>query len=240
MIKSNKVNVLSILIYIYVFLIILSTNSVYNNLNKLNFHIPIILIGIQSLILIYCFFKNKIRRDKLFKSIIICILYEFLMIGFCLLNKPYNLLNYISRWLMITPLAFLHFTIIDKSCEFTKKICLAFIKIMVALSLVSIVFYILGPLTGLIKYSNLVNIHWGGDKFVKSYYNLYFTMQFFYSKYFSLPRNSGIFTEAPMFALSLVIAFCLAIMRKGVNKKDIAILFITIFSTMSTTAIIIV
>jgi hypothetical protein len=162
------------------------------------------------------------------------------MIGFCLLNKPFNLSNYISRWLMVTPLAFLHFTVIDSSSDFIKKLCIAFIKTMVILSILSLLFYIIGPLTGLIKYSNLVSIHWGGDKFVKSYYNVYFTMQFFYSKYFSLPRNSGIFTEAPMFALSLTIAFCLAIIRKEVNKKDIVILFLTIFSTISTTAIIIV
>ena len=237
--KAIRINIFKNLIYIFTILLILTTNSVYNNLVDYNFHLPFIFVFVELLIIFHQIIKGNFDRNRFKNILVIIFLYFFIVFIIVFISKPFDLTNFISRFILIFPLSLIMFYCFKNKKEFITLLCDAFINIMLFISIFSLLFYILGPILGIIEPSEYIRIHWGGAKLIKSYYNIYFNMQTFYSRYFSIVRNSSIFNEAPMYALNLTIAFALLNLKEKHHKFKYLIFIISILSTLSTISIVI-
>lgn len=237
--RKIKINVFKILIYIFTLLLVLTTNSVYNNLVDYNFHLPFIFVFIEFLIIFYQIMKGNFDRKK-FKNIIVFIFMYIVIVSITMfISKPFDLTNFISRFIIIFPLSLIMFYCLKNKKEFITLLCDAFINIMFFISVTSLLLYIFGPILGILEPSGYIGVHWGGAKLIKSYYNIYFNRQTFYSRYFSIARNSSIFNEAPMYALNLTIAFALLNLKEKQHKFKYLLFIISILSTLSTISIVI-
>ncbi|NAS19302.1 hypothetical protein GND98_015920 [Clostridium butyricum] len=98
----------------------------------------------------------------------------------------------------------------------------------------------MGSILNVINSNSTVFLSWGGEKYIPSYYNIYFETQSINIFGIKLIRNTGIFTEAPMynFVLCISLSVELFLKEKKINSK-IAILMITIITTITTTGIVI-
>lgn len=237
--KAIRINIFKNLIYIFTILLILTTNSVYNNLVDYNFHLPFIFVFVELLIIFHQIIKGNFDRNRFKNILVIIFLYFFIVFIIVFISKPFDLTNFVSRFILIFPLSLIMFYCFKNKKEFITLLCDAFINIMLFISIFSLLFYILGPILGIIEPSEYIGIHWGGAKLIKSYYNIYFNMQTFYSRYFSIVRNSSIFNEAPMYALNLTIAFALLNLKEKHHKFKYLIFIISILSTLSTISIVI-
>jgi hypothetical protein len=111
---------------------------------------------------------------------------------------------------------------------------------MIVIAIISLIFYLFGSCLKLINPSSETLIEWSGVRYIPNYYNVYFEAQniIMYGKEFS--RNTGIFSEAPMYNFLLCIALMVQLfVKKKLSKVNIIILMVTIFSTLSTTGVLV-
>ena len=114
-------------------------------------------------------------------------------------------------------------------------------NIVVLLSLSSVILWLLGPLTDILRTDTSIRINWGYIQTYKGYFSLLYNIQLedgtFLNSY--LYRNTSIFTEGPMFNLWLIIALLVEFfMRKKVSIIKIVLLTLTLLTTFSTTGFI--
>ena len=109
-------------------------------------------------------------------------------------------------------------------------------KVATFFGFISIIFWILGPLMGIISSNCIVPNTWGLRQFFEGYYFIHFetqTITFFDN---TIYRNTGFMCEAPVFNLLLCIALAYELFVN--NKKHLIrkiILIATILSTLTTT-----
>ncbi|MBO4456366.1 MAG: hypothetical protein J5802_01455 [Butyrivibrio sp.] len=111
-----------------------------------------------------------------------------------------------------------------------------FVNVMTIMGLESLIFYFLINYTQLLTPTGYIKIKWSWLKFVPSYYNIYYDPMPGRLYRHGFTRNCAIFPEAPMFCYLLCLAIMineLCIIKRSRIKS--AILFIAIFSTVSTT-----
>jgi len=90
----------------------------------------------------------------------------------------------------------------------------------------------------------MVNIDFGSynnePRQINSYFNLHFDTQKMGIGGFTLIRNSGIFCEAPMYAIILLVTFMFQLFIDEIefSKRNFYILVVTIITTVTTTGII--
>ena len=120
---------------------------------------------------------------------------------------------------------------------FLEKFFDKYSQIMTLIAIVSLVFYFLGTLGGMLPKSEIqyYNNRWTYSCY--SYFNIYFENPLQNLSY--APRNVGIFMEAPGFAIALIYALFWNLVKEKKNKFIIVILFVTMVTTLSTTAIIV-
>lgn len=230
----NKIE--SYLEYIVAITFILNIYSVWTRIwidrqNDIMLYLSIFILGIISIIDI-----SKDRR--LIRMIILIITLSVLNIIFVWLNGS-NQMDFIIRFLFL--LNFFIIYIFHKSKQNNMEcLLIKFANIVVILAIISLIFYILGTTFNLITNSNEVLIEWGGFRYIKSYYNLYYEAQIIPFGGSRIIRNTGIFTEAPMYNFNLCIALAVLIfIDKNKNIKKIIVLLVTILTTFSTTGILI-
>lgn len=136
-------------------------------------------------------------------------------VGALILNtvfKTYNLENYVLRY---------------------------FVNIVFYYSVISLILWLLGPMANVIKSSGTAIIGWGGVHSVPSYFGIFFPSQGIINFLsLNLVRNTGIFAEAPMYAYILSMALLIDVLiLKKIDFKSVVI-GITIFTTTSTTGVI--
>lgn len=112
-------------------------------------------------------------------------------------------------------------------------------NLIIMLSLVSLVLYLLGPVFNFIT-ATKVTYYWADElKTCNTYLNFLYTPQTGELFGVTVIRNCGIFCEAPSYAVPLVISLFIEIhVKEQSNKWRVAILLLTIASTISTKAII--
>lgn len=118
----------------------------------------------------------------------------------------------------------------------------AFINIAVILGSISLFYYVLGTCIGIIPESSITSLDWGvwDTSSIRSFHNLYYEAQFLKTgDTLLIPRNCGIFSEAPMYNFVLCIALAAEMfISKKVHKWKVVVLLITIITTFSTTGFI--
>lgn len=246
--KFNKLNYYCEIItdYILAFLIILSCGSIYDNLTDVSLYISefcMILLLIKVVAKAIIILKKKdytgVKRVIIFS--VLYAIYQSIYIIFhtCQNNVGINILTYIAKMLVAFCMFIYFYYLNDKKSKFITL--LSYISnIMFYISIVSLFFYISGSILNIIKETNTVNITFGFTREIKSYCMLYFEPQYtiVLNKY--IIRNCGIFAEAPMFIIPLLISFSYELMIKKERRKlNIVVLLLTIITTMSTTGIVI-
>lgn len=113
-----------------------------------------------------------------------------------------------------------------------------YVNWIVVIGIISLFFWLFGSFLNIIQPSNFVFSKWasfnGYPIAVPSYLNMYFITQYING----IPRNSAIFTEAPMAALNFLMAFSintLLDLNKKMSKFKSVILFLCILTTFSVT-----
>lgn len=115
----------------------------------------------------------------------------------------------------------------------------AFVNITVFFAFLSLVFYLLGTCFNFIPETGTTSLAWGvwDTSSIKTYFNLYYQSQFVNINGDTIiPRNCGIFSEAPMYNFVLCVALSVELfISKHIHYWKVILLIITILSTFSTT-----
>lgn len=229
-----------ILEYILVILIMLDCNTVL--VHRLDKHINIKLMILSTSIILVLFLINQIRLTKrdivIFAGIFLFLIFYFMI--FISFNKSDNKVQFLVRFMFFLPVMVLCF-LLYKKINKTFTLYYKFSDIMIFLAIISIVFWIGCSILKIIQLNSQVSIEWGGNRIINGFYNIYYETQKIKFLGYSGWRNTGIFTEAPMFSLCLSIAFITEMFLKDrLSNKRILVLGIAIFTTFSTTGYIIV
>ncbi len=225
----------SIIDVILMFLLIISTNSIYVNIeDSYNFSKYItILIFISFLCKILL--VNITRR--LFNNILFSLaVYYSVVILISIINISEFTLNNILYYFINFPLLVVILILINEQNQL-KEWLIYYINITILLSIVSLFFWILGSNLNIISSTDYLINKWSDGGVAVSYYNIYFETQRIAIMDNVIIRNSGIFAEAPMWNLILSIALMVQTLFLGRNNYKTFILVLTILSTVSTTGI---
>ena len=225
----------SIIDVILMFLLIISTNSIYVNIeDSYNFSKYItILIFISFLCKILL--VNITRR--LFNNILFSLaVYYSVVILISIINITEFTLNNILYYFINFPLLVVILILINEQNQL-KEWLIYYINITILLSVVSLFFWILGSNLNIISSTDYLINKWSDGGVAVSYYNIYFETQRIAIMDNVIIRNSGIFAEAPMWNLILSIALMIQTLFLGRNNYKTFILVLTILSTVSTTGI---
>ncbi len=150
-----------------------------------------------------------------------------------------KMIRYIVLYLAIFPLL-LHYLIplIIKKYEDVKKFFLRFSNIVFFLAIISLFFWYWGSMKEVIPYTALIPSNWSVDRFIPTYYGVYFETQTVDNPQtnISIIRNSGLFNEAPMYNMVLCTALAIErFFREKISKIKIIVLIVTIVTTISST-----
>lgn len=232
---------IGLLEYIVVICMIIDFNSIWtrNNptLEKANYFILCITLTILVLVLVLTRRNIMSRRDKIILVIIIS--------GLEIYNAMFIFFNRVNSKNFITVFAIIFVEFIVYTSYRTKEnrsniLLIKISNIVVILSIISLIFYTFGSNMNIISPSKYVLVDWGGIRLVPSYYGLYYQTQTSLIANFKVIRNSGMFNEPAIYAACL----CLALMAQlflndRKNKKKVVIILVTLFTTFSTTGIVI-
>lgn len=234
-IKSSDIQI-TIFEYFIGLLLVLSANSIYM-FDDVTLHMNIILIASLLSFILFLFIKKRIDL-KVIKEIIAkyykCfIIYYIYIICFIFLNKAFSK-TFFSSFIIILPI-FTFVYLLDN--KYRESLLEKILQLIIVISCSSLIFYLLLDILKVISYTSITHINWGIDRYVPSFLGIYFNTQTTHLGRLIVPRNTGIFTEAPMY--SLVLVFSLAYYEFiNKNKKSNVIriiLLVTIITTFSTT-----
>ena len=233
----NKI--VNILEYVMAICIVINTNTVWSNNIRFD---NLVLMFLVFIIIISIFMSINILLNKkyFFREILFIICMFIYNLGYVLLssNKD-DIKRYVIIFiLLLIPLIIYYFSKIIKGRRYNLLIKIS--NVIVFIAVISLVFYVFGTLLGKIKPTANVLLNWGNEKYISSYYNIYYEAQMINLGGKWIFRNTGIFTEAPMFSFSLSIALIIKLFFENKsNRISILVLIISIITTFSTTGIII-
>lgn len=228
-----------ILEYLFVIFLILSCNTIYTASVGINYRINELLILVSILLLFVHIISTNFNRKKIVYTFIALIFYYLYILIFLLLNNTPYKTNFIYLFGILFPVFYIYYNT-SKENNNTKNFIEIYPKIITVIAVISLIFYVFGTCLNIIPSTGKVTIEWGVYKTIPSYFNLYFTTQVTNLFGINLIRNSGIFTEVPMYSLCLTIALTLEMfLTKEKSRFRIFVLIITIITTYSTTGIVI-
>lgn len=237
-----KEKLISILEYLLAFCIVLDANTVWNYVyySQYTWIYTIIILYLLILLSIKNIGKNK---KRLFILGILLIIMSSYNVIFIMINGQ-NKGEFIIDFLVIL-IGFIIYSLSSINKYNRYSILLKISNIIVVLSVISLIFYFGGSILKYFKPTDYIQFKWGGAREIPSYHNIYYETQKIFLNGKLFIRNTGIFTEAPMYGFSLSIALITELFfRKTRGIKNLIILFIsipililTILTTLSTTAI---
>lgn len=229
-----------ILEYIFTLLLILTTNSIYMVTGNYSDYIRIfftIVLGLLIIVNLSSEKNKKSKKSKSAKTFIFLLFYYFFIILFTLITDTEISLDYLHIYFFTFPMLYYLFAIInsDDCINLLSK----FSKVVYILCILSLFFFIFGTTLKIINPSSSIIINWGTVQKVPSYFGLHFNVQTIEIFGKTFIRNTGVFSEAPMFSLNIIIALAIEFfIKKEISKKNIIIFIITILTTASTTGLI--
>lgn len=227
----------NLLEYILCTCIVINCNTVWQQTKFSKINNLIMILSIMILCFT-CFPKICRKRNVLFKTVIMISIIFVYNIIFIWINHQ-NTKSYIVRFVVIL-LGLLLYSIYATYNKKRDSLLIKISNIMIVLSIVSLIMYISIEIFGIISTNSFCTYIWGTIRTVPTYHNLYYQTQFASIGSMHFIRNTGIFTEGPMYSFILCIALMVQLFYiNKINRKKIIILVITILSTLSTTGIII-
>ena len=224
--------------FVALYLIVRGSFDIFSKIDEYDtISTAIMVMGLTSLLLLVIILNGKPNYDDLIKLNLILLVYE--ICSFTILDVSLLKLT-IEPILVINLLYFFAHKTMDR--QGVDEMFMAFRNIMVVLAISSVTLWILGPIMGILSPSNTFYVDRGGKNVVLDVY--YYIMctgtseRDFLS--FVLPSNNCIFREKAFAATTFFLALCYELF---INKRNsvivIGILYIALFSTTSTTSIVV-
>lgn len=244
MIKEIKINlsITNITEYLLLIFIIIVSSSVYNHSPDFNLYASEFVIIFSIILILLRIIKSKKRLiiiKELAISFIFTSIFTLIYLLFC--NYTYStddIITIICKFIIFISIMYTYFVEKLTSENIQLDILDKFSKLIIIISLISLIFWFLGSILKIINNTNIINLSWGNGKSIKSYYNIYFETQKVLLGQLYIIRNSSIFAEAPMYSLSLTISLMYEIfLAQKLKMKRIFILIISILSSFSVTGI---
>ena len=232
----NKIS--SVIDMILMFFLIISTNSIYVNIEdgySFNNYITI-LIFVSFVCKIILF---KISKEIFNKILILLGVYYSIVILISIINFSKFTINNILYYFINFPLLLVIILLLREQNKLQAWL-INIINITALLAVISLFFWILASNLNVISPTDYLINKWSDGGLVVSYYNMYFETQRIVIMDNVMVRNSGVFAEAPMWNLILSIALMIQTLFLGRNDYKTFILVLTILSTVSTTGVYII
>ena len=231
-----------VLDYLAVFMVILGSHSMYYSMTDVSLHInelTIVVLAARCFLYIRCFrityFRTFLYRFLIFAAIwtAYILIYAFVAGG----SRKTLFLRFDITFLLLV--AYMAMFAYDRPLSELFRMYANTITIIAA---VSLVFWVVGPLGGILQPSGRINIYWGQARTVTNYYYMFFSWQHDAEILGNIIyRNIAIFTEAPMFSLHLSVAFMfdyLLLKRRGTLRM--LLYAVSFLSAVSVTGILLV
>lgn len=240
--KTENFSITSLLEYIFVFLSVLQTGSVFIRTTG---SLPrIITVGfmIISIILIFDYLTLIKNKNIFFDNVLLLkllVYYGIFIIVFFTFNSLvfHFSFQYFTKFAVTPEILIL---LLYLGIKLNKNILIKLRNIIIILSVISLVFWIYSEIG--IPPTCSLDVIWGSLFSDHGYYFLHFLSQEpvnFLGLVFW--RNTGIFVEAPMYSyvLSIGLLINLFLIKKNVFSFSTLVLLFTIFTTTSTTGLIV-
>lgn len=229
-----------ILNFLIALFLILNCNTVYTAQVNKNYYFKEILLIIIIIMLLFKIKNKEIEKIRKTNLIFLIISFAYLFIFFCLRTTSGSTrIDYMYLFFAIFPLLYFMYSS-SRGDNFVKDILQEFTRVVLIISIVSLIFYFLGTILKIIKLTDTITINWGTTRTIKSYYGIHFDIQRQEIFGNTIIRNTGIFTEAPMYNLILTIALAIELfLNQKESKIKVIIFLLTIITTLSTTGIVI-
>lgn len=224
--------------YIIAVLFVLECRSIYNNLDSTRntfWLFSLITLGLSVAVCVIC--SPKLSKKRLSDAgwfTIFIVFYYFVYFVF----KNYNTTKFFHYLLSVALIAIYYFLCCCK--QSVPKVLLKYNQLVCVLAAISLFLWIYGSVLGIIPPTNSIRMNWVGtgvDVSYPSYFNLLYEIQDVSNAI--VPgakfKNTGIFVEAPMYALHLSLSLIIELFLRKKPSKIRTILFIgTIITTFST------
>lgn len=233
--KKKNIN---IFYYLFALVLCLDCCSIWTAMPSIswfdNFLIIMLTISVLGCLLTSKIYKNNFLKITFF--IFFVVLYSLLYI----VINPINislLIKVILKCLIVTT-----FFLLINNENMVLKVLFSYEKIILFICIVSLFFYLFGSILGYIRSTGFIYTSWTNStefKKVPTYYNIYYETQYLEFVFFRIPKNSAIFTEAPMCSLHFSIALLIELfLKKEYKISKCIILAVGIISTFSSTGLI--
>lgn len=223
--------------YCSIIALLLECSSIYVNQNKWNIisSNSILLIGFLPLTIkgLLYILGNK-EKQQIFGRAILG--YIFFMLVYLITLGRAEAINFLMKFGILYLSIYIYILYLVLSSGFSRY-AKRYVSVISVIAVISFVFWIFGSILGVLRPNGVLPYTWGSmQRSANSYFDIYFETQI-EQTLFKVWRNTAFFTEAPKYGLTLTIGFLLNhILVK--NKKIAVILFATIVSTFSFTAVI--
>ncbi|WP_394206274.1 hypothetical protein [Lactococcus chungangensis] len=238
MIYKNAINFMEYLLSI---IIVIEFASVYSHFdsyvsNILNVFTIMILLLLIVTSFLYLTAGHKISAKLL---LIIVSYYIFFVFPFIFMNnRMYPIGSLFVLQLFLLPLMLFYFEmcfLINNPWSLLDKIC----KIIYIVAIISMFFWLLCSVFKVISPTGTVTTDWGPKRQIPSYYGVYFETQPINFGSIDTVRNSGIYTESPMFAFTLSLCYGFRVFIQKKSARSNILLILSMISTMTSTSVII-
>ena len=238
--KREPLNIVNFTEYLFVLMMILNANTIWTSyedtpLNRA-LKVGIVVVGIFYIVV------QKLLLNKAIQNILLSIAFGLVYVVLYSFAIGYKTTGFV--YFVCTVIAVYSFLQIANSRNRGSEILYKYRDIILIVAVVSLFFWLLGSVLGILHPTGTVYSTWVGKetdvyKTVSSYYGLYFETQDLDSVFgitADITRNTAVFTEAPMCNFN----FCMALLielfyNPNTSKSRCVILIVAILSTISTT-----
>lgn len=237
--------------YVLVILLIFECNSIYSQIYNIHYVIRSLIIIITCGIMVFDILARMINKKLiLYMPILLYVFFDLVcsVIMFFKCDNNTGRFIILMYFVMFIPIFFIYLS----NMEYIdlKRIVKKFINVVLIISVTSMFFWIFGSVLNIIKPVNEIKVVWGRPySLMDNYFGLYFDshQDIYWLTNSPIPRNIGIFGEAPMYAAVLMFAMTANLIlynneMSQINKKfnviKSIILILTMLSTISATGII--
>lgn len=238
-------SILSVLLtaleYLWAVVVILDGNSVYHASTQTYYYLlessvalTILLLGAEVYLR-----RIPIRRNDVVVMAWMCI---YCIVYLTVRQTQLAILTFTYLFVVGLPCLYLLFSTLHRAGYLFPLIRRLF-DVVVVLAVISLYYWVFGVMLQMFQPNMYITINWGSFSYAPGFDGLHFALQldstFFVDQ--GVIRNSGIFTEAPMFNLWLDLALAGELfLRNKPSKLRVGILTITILTTLSFTGILFV
>lgn len=216
-------------------LLILNCNAVYGRLSDTNLY-----IGEITAVFVILLFLNSVKKNGFVKKKIFLVVLAIVFLSALYLVVRFSVSD--KRNLVLQFLIFLPCMIFYLSKKGSKERCFdiynKFSSCVFIISTLSTVVWIFAEIIPVLTANTSATIAWGTIHTVNGFYGLFFETQIENTFGFYLYKNTGIFCEAPMHSLVLILALIYELfLNKKPPKIKIMLLIVYTITTFSLTGV---